>query len=373
MNRQWLEEHGFGRVRPVITEDVGLWRDPKWQWAHRITTFEKLNKFVNLSKKEIEGIEKTDFPMAITPYYLALMDPDDPDCPIRRQAIPVGLEARVLEGEKKDPLMEGVHEKVAGLVHRYRDRVLLSSASHCPVYCRYCTRRRYTGRHQRVDRDAWWDYLRQHKEVKEVIVSGGDPLSLSDRTLERILKNIRQIKHVEVIRISTRFAAVLPFRITDRLARMLAKYFPVFVLTQFNHPKECTMDAFEAIERLRKAGIPIVNQAVLLKGVNDDPEVIKGLGRCLLMMGIKPYYLHQLDAVEGISHFRVSLRRGLEIFRQIRPEFSGLGTPSYVIDLPDGGGKVLLTPEYMVEYSDRQAHFVGLDGRLHNYMTWEEE
>jgi len=379
MKEHWLIKQGF-EITGTLGWQAHDWQSWKWQFARRIKGPDALSRHLDLTdgQKQAIGID-FGLPFAITPYYAALIagkyiknTHEQARNALIRMAVPSMNENASAGNEFADPLAEEAYSPVPGLVHRYPDRILLSVASVCPVYCRYCTRRRYVGRPRPVDREAWWEYIAARAEIREVIVSGGEPMTMGDDALARILGRIRANDHIQVIRLSTRTPAVLPCRITDATAKMLAEFQPMFVLTQFNHPAECTVEAYRAIERLRMAGVPVLNQMVLLRGVNDQPEIIAELGRKLLVMGIKPYYIHQMDAVEGTAHFRVGLGRGLEIMRELRRKTSGIAVPKYVIDLPEGGGKVSLAPNYVVEYTDTGAWLAGTDGRLHRY-EWEKE
>lgn len=374
MKDRWLIKQDFKTTR-WPDKAAEQWKSWKWQFANRLRDADSLQKRLDLAPGQRKAMDiDLGLPIALTPYYAALIAASKGNAghALARMALPVPAEANEGDNEFADPLGEEAYSPVPGLVHRYPDRVLLSVASICPVYCRYCTRRRYVGRPQHVNHQAWWDYLAAHKEIREVIVSGGEPLTLSDDALKRLLGKIRSNDHVQVIRLSTRTPAVLPFRITRKTADMLAGFQPLFVLTQFNHPAECTLEAFRAVEKLRMAGIPILNQMVLLRGVNDHAGIITDLGRKLLIMGIKPYYLHQMDAVKGTAHFRVGLGRGIGIMRELRSQTSGMAVPKYVIDLPEGGGKVSLAPNYVIEYTETGAWLAGTDNRLHRY-EWEKE
>jgi lysine 2,3-aminomutase len=280
------------------------------------------------------------------------MDPEDPTCPVRLQSVPTSGELHILPSDLDDPLAEERDMPVRGLTHRYPDRVLFYITHHCPVYCRHCTRKRKvanpTSAAAKRQIDDGIAYITKHTEVRDVVVSGGDPLSMSDDRLDDILGRLRAIPHIEIFRLGTRNLVTLPQRITDGFARMLRKHQPVFLNTHFNHPKECTAEAFEAARKLVDAGCVVGNQMVLLKGINDDPKIVKELNQKLLMMRIKPYYIYQCDMAKGISHFRTPIETGLEIMESLRGWTSGLAVPHFVIDAPNGGGKVPLTPSYVV-------------------------
>ena len=292
------------------------------------------------------------FPGRVTPGYAALIDPDDPDDPIAAMVLPDPRELRSAPHLHLDPLAEERDSPLPGLVHRYRDRVLLVLTGRCPGHCRFCMRRRVVGRPVRGRGERWLeavsDYLRDHEEVREVLLSGGDPLLLSDGRLQRVLAAVRRAPHVELVRVDTRTPVVLPSRVTDELAALLRRHAPLFVVTHFDHPRELTDGAVEACGRLQDAGIPVENQAVLLAGVNDDPEVMEALCRGLLRARVRPYYLHQCDLVEGTEHFRTPLARGRAILRHLTGRVGGHGIPRYVVDAPGGHGKAPVAPETVV-------------------------
>ncbi|MBE3520217.1 MAG: lysine 2,3-aminomutase [Firmicutes bacterium] len=330
------------------------WNDWHWQWANRIETPEALAQVVNLTPEAREGVLKalTRVRMAITPYYASLMDPEDENCPIRLQAIPRGSEAEIMPWEFADPLDEEADSPVPGLTHRYPDRVLFLVTEQCSMYCRHCTRRRVVGVTDRPappERiQAGIEYVRQHKEVRDVLISGGDPFTLSDSKLESIIKALREIPHVEVIRIGTRTPVVMPQRITEELISMLKKYHPLYVNTHFNHPKEITPESSRACAMLADAGIPLGNQTVLLRGVNNCPVVMKKLVHGLLKIRVRPYYIYQCDLTWGLERFRTTIRQGLEIMENLRGHTSGFAVPTYVVDAPGGGGKIPLSPQYIL-------------------------
>jgi lysine 2,3-aminomutase len=341
----------------VPAEDWSSWQ---WQLRHRITTMPQLEKVIRVTPDEREGFERTtaDFLMSITPYYAALMDPEDPHCPVRLQSVPTRGELNVSSADLEDPLAEERDMPVPGLTHRYPDRVLFYTTHNCPVYCRHCTRKRKVAdpvsAAARAQIDNGIAYVARHHEVRDVVISGGDPLSLNDERLEDILARLRLIPHVEIVRIGTRNLVTLPQRITDELARMLRKYQPIFINTHFNHPKECTAEAYEAARKLADAGCVLGNQMVLLKGINDDAKVVKELNQKLLMMRIRPYYIYQCDLAKGISHFRTPVSKGVEILEALRGWTSGLAVPQFVIDSPGGGGKVPVTPNYVLKHEGKR-------------------
>jgi lysine 2,3-aminomutase len=330
------------------------WNDWRWQWSHRIESVEQLSKVIPLDDEAVAGIERalTRVRMAITPYFASLIDPNDPKCPIRLQAVPRGFEADVKPWEFVDPLDEEADSPVDGLVHRYPDRVLFLVTELCSMYCRHCTRRRVVGVRDTIASEErlekGFEYIRAHKEVRDVLISGGDPFTLTDDHLEHIVSTLRKIPHVEIIRVGTRVPVVMPQRVTEELASMLAKYHPVYVNTHFNHPKEITPESAKACAILADHGIPLGNQSVLLRGVNNCPQVMKDLVRGLVRIRVKPYYIYQCDLTWGLDHFRTTISEGLEIMESLRGHTSGFSVPTYVVDAPGGGGKIPLNPSYIL-------------------------
>jgi lysine 2,3-aminomutase len=304
--------------------------------------------------------------LAITPYFFNLIDRNDPDCPIRKQLIPRAGEMVVSEGEMDDSLNEDGHSPVPGLVHRYPDRVLFLVTDRCAAYCRYCTRSRLVSNAQdynfHPEHERALRYIDSHPEVRDVLLSGGDPLLLSDKKLEHLLSRLRAIPHVEFIRIGSRIPVFLPQRITPALTEIFKKYGPIWMSIHVNHPKECTAELKAACERLAFAGVPLGNQSVLLRGVNDDAEVMKALVHRLLHMRVRPYYLYQMDLITGGSHFKVDVRNGLEIIRALRGHTTGYAVPQYVIDAPGGGGKVPVNPDYVESITDEAVTFRNYEG-----------
>ncbi|HEY1417907.1 MAG TPA: KamA family radical SAM protein, partial [Myxococcaceae bacterium] len=331
------------------------WSDWRWQMRHSIRSLEQLARLVPLTEDERLGCEETAevFRLGISPYYLSLVDREHPFCPVRMQAIPARAEARVRPGELRDPLGEDPHRPVATIVHKYPDRVLFLALDSCSTYCRHCTRRRITkGGEAVLGRDAWAEgvaYVRAHPEVRDVLVSGGDPLLLVDERLDALLGELRAIPHVEMLRIGTRIPVTLPMRVTEDLARLLRRHAPLFVVTHFNHPKELTDEARAACERLVDHGVPVENQSVLMRRVNSGARILKELNHALLRARVRPYYLHQMDVAEGLEHLRTPLAAGVAILEQLRGHTTGLAVPHLAVDLPGGGGKVTLQPEYVVE------------------------
>ena len=341
--------------RPTVWKDVEEkdWNNWIWQQQKRVKSFEQLEKVLPPTQEEREAFAKSNemFNMGITPYYAGLMDPNDPNCPIRLQSVPKMGELTIREMDLEDPLGEEKDMPVPGVTHRYPDRVLFYTTHNCPVFCRHCTRKRKvsdpSSSAQNKQLEEGLAYIEAHKEIRDVVISGGDPLSNSDDRLEYILSRLRAMDHIQVFRLGTRNLVTLPQRITESFAQMLTKYHPVFVHTHFNHPKECTREAFDACARLADAGCMINNQMVLLKGVNDDPKIVKELNHKLLMMRVRPYYIFQCDMSQGISHFRTPVEKGLEIIENLRGWTSGMAVPHYVIDAPGGGGKIPLLPQYL--------------------------
>ncbi|MHB8757478.1 MAG: lysine 2,3-aminomutase [Bacillota bacterium] len=334
------------------------WNDWHWQIRHRVTTVDQLTKVIKLTPEEEEGARSTlgSLRMAITPYYASLIDPDDPHDPVRRQAVPTSAELKHTRFESPDPLSEDADAPVPGLTHRYPDRVLFLITDQCSMYCRHCTRRRFAGINDRPrtkrEIDAGLTYIRRAPEVRDVLLSGGDALVYEEDKLEYILKELRAIPHVEVIRIGSRTPVVLPMRITASLVRMLRKYHPVWLNTHFNSPAEVTPESREACERLADAGVPVGNQSVLLRGVNDCPVVMKKLVHELVRMRVRPYYLYQCDLSWGLEHFRTPVSKGIEIIESLRGHTSGFAVPTYVIDAPGGGGKIPVGPQYLISQGE---------------------
>ncbi len=354
------------------------WNDWKWQISHRIKTVEELKHVIPLSEQDEQGVLKSlqRFRMAITPYYASLIDPQDPACPVRLQAVPRALEVEKSPNDLEDPLAEDEDSPVPGLTHRYPDRVLLLVTEICSMYCRHCTRRRLVGEHDAdigkdyLDRAI--DYISEHEEVRDVIISGGDPLTLADGRIEDILKRIRAIEHVEIIRIGTRTPVVMPMRITDELCEIIQRYQPVFVNTHFNHPKELTEEARAACAKLADHGIPVANQSVLLRHVNDNPYVMKELVHGLLKMRVRPYYLYQCDLSIGIGHFRTPVSKGIEIIEALRGHTSGMAVPTFVVDAPGGGGKIPVMPNYLISQAPGVTILRNFEGTISRYVENQE-
>jgi lysine 2,3-aminomutase len=355
------------------------WNDWRWQARHMVGTLEALSSRIVLSPEEREGVAATAkiFRLGITPYYLALIDPQHPLCPIRRQAIPLPDEARVRPGELRDPLGEDKTRPTPAIVHRYPDRVLLLATDRCTVYCRHCTRRRLTGGGEgELDKAALREavaYLRGHPEVRDVLISGGDPLLLSDARLEDLLEQVASVPSVEMIRIGTRIPVTCPMRVTPELARLLRRFAPLFVVTHFNHPRELTAEAAHACEILVDSGVPVENQSVLLRRLNSSARTILDLNQRLLRLRVRPYYLHQGDVAEGIEHLRTPLSKGLEILEAMRGHTTGLAVPHLAVDLPGGGGKVTMQPDYVLAKGEREWTFRNFQGVAYTYPEPEEQ
>ncbi|NMB33770.1 MAG: lysine 2,3-aminomutase [Clostridium sp.] len=355
------------------------WNNWKWQLSNRITTVEELEQIINLTDEERQGIKRClkTLRMGITPYYASLMDSNDSSCPIRRQGIPTISETLISHSDMNDPLHEERDSPVPGLTHRYPDRVLLLITDQCSMYCRHCTRRRFAGHEDKnmslknVNRAI--EYIKNNLEIRDVLISGGDALCVSDNFLEHILKSIRAIKHVEVIRIGSRTPVVMPQRITPELCKMLKKYHPVWLNTHSNHPKEVTREAKNACRMLADAGVPLGNQSVLLRGINDCPYIMKNLVHKLVKNRIRPYYLYQCDLSEGIEHFRTPVSAGVEIIEMLRGHTSGFAVPTFVVDAPGGGGKIPINPQYIVSQSPEKLILRNFEGVICSYSEPEDK
>lgn len=358
-----------------IFKDVSneLWNDWNWQVKNRITTVEELKKYIPLTESEEQGVHEClkTLRMSITPYYLSLIDPLNPNDPIRKQAIPVSSELKVSEADLDDPLHEDGDSPVPGLTHRYPDRALLLITDQCAMYCRHCTRRRFAGQNdgaQPVDRiDKAIEYIRNTPVIRDVLLSGGDALLMSDERLEYIISKLREIPHVEIIRIGSRAPVVMPQRITDGLVNMLKKYHPIWLNTHFNHPNEITKESREACEKMANAGIPLGNQSVLLRGVNDCMHVMKKLVNDLVKIRVRPYYIYQCDLSNGIEHFRTPVSKGIEIIEGLRGHTSGYCVPTFVVDAPGGGGKTPVMPNYVISQSHDKVILRNFEGVITTY------
>ena len=349
------------------------WDDYKWQLRNRINSLEDLESHMELTKEERQGIILSGkrLAMSITPHFFNLIDKNDPECPIRKQIIPCEEESQLDPQELADPCGEDSHMPVPGLVHRYPDRVLFLVTDRCASYCRYCTRSRVVSGVGEQRLELQWElgfrYLEDNPQIRDVLLSGGDPLLLSDKLLKRLLTRLRSIPHIQFVRIGSRIPIFLPQRITPELCSMLREFHPLFLSIHTNHPKELTTEVKEALERLADAGIPMGNQSVLLKGVNDDVETQRALVHKLLMCRARPYYLYQCDLIKGSKHLRTSVRKGIEIIEGLRGHTTGYAIPQYVIDGPGGGGKIPVNPDYVTEHGDQQIKLRNYEGKTFTY------
>jgi lysine 2,3-aminomutase len=358
-------------IRSIATQDE--WNDWHWQIRNRITDFETLRKYIELQPEE-EAVTQSktfSFRMAITPYYLSLINPDNPLDPIRLQCIPRIQESYIAPTDLRDPLEEDADAPVPGMTHRYPDRVLLLLTDQCGMYCRHCTRRRKAGEtdapmpKENVEKAI--QYITEHKEVRDVILSGGDPLTLSDERLDSVLDRLAKIDHIDIVRIGTRLPVVLPQRITDSLISIFKKYKFLWLNTHFNHPHELTNESSAALAKLAEAGIVLGNQSVLLKGINDNVDVMKALVHGLVKNRVRPYYIYQCDLSEGISHFRTPISKGIEIMESLRGHTSGLCVPTYVVDVPGGGGKIPVMPNYVISQMPGRVILRNYEGMITSY------
>ena len=360
---------------PDVSESE--WNDWKWQVRNRIETLEDLKKYINLTEKEEEGVKAATsvLRMGITPYYLTLIDPNNPKCPVRQQAIPTAAELKKSDADLNDPLHEDEDSPVPGLTHRYPDRVLLLVTDMCSMYCRHCTRRRFAGQTdaavgmEKIDKAI--EYIAKTPVVRDVLLSGGDALLISDDKLEYIIKKLREIPHVEIIRIGSRTPVVLPQRITPELTEMLKKYHPIWLNTHFNHSDEITTASKEACNLMANAGIPLGNQSVLLRGINDCTHIMKDLVHDLVAMRVRPYYIYQCDLSVGLEHFRTPVSKGIEIIEGLRGHTSGYAVPTFVVDAPGGGGKTPVMPQYIVSQSPRRIVLRNFEGVITTYTEPE--
>ncbi len=370
MNQAWTQ------LYPDVPPDQ--WNDWRWQMRNAVRSLDALEKLIPLTDAERAGCRDTAglFRLGITPYYLSLVDRDHPFCPVRMQAIPLVEEARVRPGERLDPLGEDRNRPVPAVVHKYPDRALLLALDSCPVFCRHCTRRRITkGGEAELGKEALRegiDYIRRTPAIRDVLVTGGDPLLLTESRLEELLAPLQAIPHLEMIRIGTRVPVCLPMRVTEALAKMLRRHAPVYVVTHFNHPKEITPEARAACELLVDHGVPVENQAVLLRRINSDARIIRELSHACLRMRVRPYYLHQMDLAQGLEHLRTPLAKGVEILEAMRGHTTGLAVPHLAVDLPDGGGKVTLQPDYVVERRQGETVLRNYKGERYVYPEPEQ-
>jgi len=358
------------------TEDWNSWQ---WQIKNSITNVNQLEQFINLTADERSYFEheltNNILPVRITPYYASLLDSNNPKQALRKSVIPIVEEFSLYKGEVSDPLSEAQHQPVKNIVHRYPDRVLFLATGFCSTYCRYCTRSHMVAKDKcHVGIKAWEEglnYIRNNKAIRDVLISGGDPLTMPDSHIEYLLSELRKIEHVEFIRIGTKVPVVLPQRITRNLLSILKKYHPLFISIHFTHADEITPEVTEACTKLANAGIPLGSQTVLLKGVNDDAEVIKKLMHSLLKIRVRPYYLYQCDPIPGSRHFRTSVQKGLDIIFALRGHTSGYAIPHYVIDAPGGGGKIPILPDYIVKHENGQVVLRNYENRYFIYCDTE--
>jgi lysine 2,3-aminomutase len=350
------------------------WNDWHWQLSNRLNSIEDFEKVLPLTDSERTALSSPGlFRVDVTPYFISRIDPNDPDDPIRKQIIPTADEIDAFTGMMEDSLAEDRHSPVPGLVHRYPDRVLMLVTTQCASYCRYCTRARIVGdpsqTFSRTDFEAQIDYLKHTSQVRDVLLSGGDPLTLAPKLLEELLSRLREIEHIEVIRIGSRVPVFMPMRITDELTDMLQKYHPLWMNIHVNHPNEISKELAEATDKLTRAGIPLGNQSVLLAGVNDCTHIMRKLVQDLVRIRVRPYYLYQCDLVEGAGHFRTPVAKGIEIMEGLRGHTSGFAVPTYVVDAPGGGGKIPVMPNYQISASDHKIILRNYEG----YITTYEE
>jgi len=359
------------KLFPNVTDEQ--WNDWKWQVKNRIETLDELKNLISLTEDEENGIRVSlqTLRMAITPYYLSLINFENPECSIRRQAIPTINETYHTESDLEDPLHEDEDSPTPGLTHRYPDRVLLLITDQCAMYCRHCTRRRFAGQtdcessSDRIDKAI--EYIAKTPAVRDVVLSGGDALLVSDAKLESIVQRLRAIPHVDIIRIGTRTPVVCPQRITPELVNMLKKYHPIWVNVHFNHANEITDESRKACALMADAGIPLGNQSVLLRGINDCSQIMKRLVYDLVKMRVRPYYIYQCDLSQGLGHFRTPISEGIEIIENLRGHVSGYAVPTFVVDAPGGGGKIPVMPTYLISQGPYRAVLRNFEGVITTY------
>ncbi len=348
------------------------WNNWRWQLSNRINTPEEFEKVISLTDSERKALSASHlFRVDITPYFISLIDPGNPDDPVRKQVVPTAAEMLPFTSMMEDSLAEDRHSPVPGLVHRYPDRVLMLVTTQCATYCRYCTRSRIVGdpaaTFSRDEFEMQLDYLESTPQVRDVLLSGGDPLVLAPKILEEILSRLREIPHIEIIRIGSRVPVFLPMRVTTKLTGMLQKYHPLWINIHVNHPNEITAELAEACDRMTRAGIPLGNQTVLLAGVNDNVHIQRDLVQKLVRIRVRPYYLYQCDLVEGAGHFRTPVAKGIEIMEGLRGHTSGFAVHQYIIDGPGGGGKIPVSPNYMLSMSDHKIVLRNYEGFITTY------
>jgi len=348
------------------------WNDWRWQLKNRLNTIAEFERVFRLTESEKQALSSPHlFRVDVTPYFVSLIDPNDPNDPIRRQIIPTAAEMTAFTGQMEDSLAEDRHSPVPGLVHRYPDRVLMLVTTQCASYCRYCTRARIVGdpsqMFKREEFEAQIEYIKNTPQVRDVLLSGGDPLTLAPAILEELLARLREIPHVEIVRIGSRVPVFLPMRITDELCTMLQKYHPLWLNIHVNHPNEITAELAQATDKLSRAGIPLGNQSVLLAGVNDCTHIQRKLVQDLLRIRVRPYYLYQCDLVEGAGHFRTPVAKGIEIIEGLRGHTSGFAVPTFCVDAPGGGGKIPIMPSYHISSSDHKIILRNFEGFITTY------
>lgn len=364
----------FPSKRAEIYRDVPAekWNDWRWQLSNRLNSLEDFEKVLKLTDSERKALSTTGlFRVDITPYFVSLIDPEDPNDPVRLQVVPRASEMESFTGMMEDSLAEDRHSPVPGLVHRYPDRVLMLVTTQCASYCRYCTRSRIVGdpsaTFSRADFEAQIDYIQRTPQIRDVLLSGGDPLTLAPKLLEELLSRLREIEHVEIIRIGSRVPVFMPMRVTDELCDMLQKYHPLWLNIHVNHPNEISAELAAATDKLTRAGIPLGNQSVLLAGVNDCVHIQRKLVQDLVRIRVRPYYLYQCDLVEGVGHFRTPVAKGIEIIEGLRGHTSGYAVPTFCIDAPGGGGKVPMMPNYQISMSDHKIVLRNYEGYISSY------
>ncbi len=369
-----MAKHTFPSKRAKIYQDVPdeKWHDWRWQLSHRLNSAEEFEKIFPLSESERNALNSPDlFRVDITPYFVSLIDPEDPDDPIRKQVIPTDKEIVPFTGMMEDSLAEDRHSPVPGLVHRYPDRALMLVTTQCASYCRYCTRSRIVGdpseTFSREEFEMQIDYLKHTPQIRDVLLSGGDPLTLAPKILEELLAKLYEIPHIEIIRIGSRVPVFMPMRITDELCQMLQKYHPFWLNIHVNHPSEISAELADACDKLSRAGVPLGNQSVLLAGVNDCVNIQRKLVQDLAKIRVRPYYLYQCDLVEGVGHFRTPISKGIEIMEGLRGHTSGFTVPTYVVDAPGGGGKTPVAPNYVLSMSDHRTVLRNYEGFITTY------
>lgn len=361
--------HRADKWRDVPDEQ---WYNWKWQLKNRINSLAELEEILELTESERQGAGAEGiFRLDITPYFASLMDREDPTCPVRRQVIPTHHELEPFTSMMEDSLAEDKHSPVPGLVHRYPDRVLMLVTTQCASYCRYCTRSRIVGDPSETFKPDEYklqlDYLRKTPQVRDVLLSGGDPLTLAPKVLGRLLSELRQIDHIEIVRIGSRVPVFMPMRVTDELCDVLAEHHPLWMNIHVNHPKEITPEVADACDRLTRAGVPLGNQSVLLRGVNDHPVIMQKLVRELVKIRVRPYYIYQCDLVHGAGHLRTTVSKGLEIMESLRGHTSGYSVPTYVVDAPGGGGKIPVAPNYVLSHSPEKLILRNFEGYIAAY------